>query len=96
MRSGKPVIRGTRITVADVLEYLAGGMTPDEILADFPYLTSADIEAVLACTADASTRYSWALSRDTEEGRAPRRGARPFSHQRPSRQTAASSWTLSR
>jgi uncharacterized protein (DUF433 family) len=51
VRSGKPVIRGTRITVADLLEYLAGGMTPDEILADFPDLTAADVEAVLAFAA---------------------------------------------
>lgn len=51
VRSGKPVIKGTRITVADVLEYLAGGMTPNEILADFPDLTAADIEAVLAFAA---------------------------------------------
>lgn len=39
VRSGKPGIKGTRITVYDVLEYLAGGMTEDEILADFPSLT---------------------------------------------------------
>ena len=38
-RGGKPCIRGMRITVYDVLSYLAAGMTPDEILADFPYLT---------------------------------------------------------
>ena len=37
-RSGKPNIRGTRMTVTDVLEYLAGGMTEEEILADFPDL----------------------------------------------------------
>jgi uncharacterized protein (DUF433 family) len=51
VRSGKPIIRGTRITVADVVEYLAGGMTSDEILADFPDLTGADLEAVLALAA---------------------------------------------
>jgi len=51
VRSGKPVVRGTRITVTDVLEYLAGGMTADEILADFPDLTSEDIQAVLAFAA---------------------------------------------
>ncbi|HEX5726634.1 MAG TPA: DUF433 domain-containing protein [Longimicrobiaceae bacterium] len=51
VRSGKPTIRGTRITVSDVLEYLAGGMTPDEILADFPDLTAEDIRAVLAFAA---------------------------------------------
>ncbi len=51
VRSGKPTIRGTRITVLDVLEYLAGGMTMDEILADFPDLTADDIRAVLAFAA---------------------------------------------
>lgn len=51
-RSGKPCIRGLRITVADVLEYLAGGMTEDEILADFPELTRDDIHACLAFAAD--------------------------------------------
>lgn len=51
VRSGKPVIRGTRITVTDVLEYLAGGMTPEEVLADFPDLTADDIRAVLAFAA---------------------------------------------
>lgn len=47
-RSGKPCIRGMRITVDDVLEYLAGGMTTDELLADFPELTAEDIEACIA------------------------------------------------
>lgn len=51
-RSGKPCIRGMRITVTDVLEYLAGGMTEDEILRDFPYLTRDDIRACLAFAAD--------------------------------------------
>jgi uncharacterized protein (DUF433 family) len=46
------VIRGTRITVSDVLEYLAGGMTPDEVVADFPALTVEDIRAVLAFAGD--------------------------------------------
>ena len=45
-RSGKPCIRGMRITVTDVLEYLAGGMTVPEILADFPELTQEDVRAV--------------------------------------------------
>lgn len=48
VRSGKPVIRGTRITVGDILEYLASGMSPEEILADFPDLSSEDIQAVLS------------------------------------------------
>ena len=51
-RSGKPCIRGMRITVTDILEYLAGGMTEEEILADFPDLTSEDIKASLAFAAD--------------------------------------------
>ena len=51
-RSGKPNIRGTRMTVTDVLEYLAAGMTEEQILADFPDLTSEDIKACLAFAAD--------------------------------------------
>jgi uncharacterized protein (DUF433 family) len=47
-RSGKPCIRGLRITVYDVLEYLASGMTPEQILGDFPYLRAEDIQACLA------------------------------------------------
>jgi len=55
-RSGQPCIRGLRMTVRDVLEYLAGGMTPDEILADFPDLTAADIRACLQFAADRENR----------------------------------------
>ncbi len=55
-RSGKPCVRGTRITVTDVLEYMAGGMSVQEILADFPALTAADIQAVLAFAADRERR----------------------------------------
>ncbi len=51
-RSGKPCIRGLRITVYDVLEYLASGMSPDEILDEFDYLTKEDIQACLAYAAD--------------------------------------------
>ena len=51
-RSGQPCIRGMRITVRDVLEYLAGGMTVEELLADFPELTPEDIRACLAYAAD--------------------------------------------
>jgi uncharacterized protein (DUF433 family) len=50
-RSGQPCVRGMRITVRDVLEYLAGGMTVDELLADFPELSAEDIRACLACAA---------------------------------------------
>jgi uncharacterized protein (DUF433 family) len=51
-RGGKPCVRGLRITVYDVLEYLAAGMTPDQIVADFPDLTANDIRACLAFAAD--------------------------------------------
>ena len=51
-RSGKPCIRGLRITVYDVLEYLASGMTPEQIVDDFPDLTLEDIRACLAFAAD--------------------------------------------
>ena len=51
-RSGKPCIRDTRMTVTDVLEYLAGGMSPDEIVTEFPDLSVEDIRACLAFAAD--------------------------------------------
>lgn len=51
-RGGKPCIRGMRITVYDVLEYLASGMSPQQILDDFPDLTAEDIQACLAYAAD--------------------------------------------
>lgn len=51
-RSGKPCIRGTRMSVTDVLEYLAGGMNQEELLAEFPDLTADDIRACLAFAAD--------------------------------------------
>lgn len=51
-RSGKPCIRGLRITVYDILEYFASGMTQDEILEDFDYLTKEDIQACFAYAAD--------------------------------------------
>ncbi len=52
MRGGKPCIRGMRITVYDVLDYLASGMTEDEIISDFPELEKEDIRACLAFAAD--------------------------------------------
>ena len=52
IRTGKPVIRGTRITVLDVLEYMAGGMTQEEILNVFCDLTRDDLLAVLAFAAE--------------------------------------------
>ena len=58
VRSGKPCIKGTRITVYDILEYLAGGMTEDEILSDFPDLTREDIRASLAFAAARERRLA--------------------------------------
>lgn len=51
-RGGKPCIRGLRVTVYDVLEYLASGMSHADVLAEFPYLTEEDIRACLAYAAD--------------------------------------------
>ena len=51
-RGGKPCVRGLRITVSDVLEYLASGMSSEQILSDFPDLTADDIRACLAFAAD--------------------------------------------
>jgi len=51
-RGGKPCIRGLRITVYDILEYLASGMTQEQILQDFPDLTPEDIRACLSYAAD--------------------------------------------
>jgi uncharacterized protein (DUF433 family) len=51
-RGGKPCVRGLRITVYEVLEYLASDMTEDEILADFPDLTREDLKACIAFAAD--------------------------------------------
>ncbi len=58
IRSGKPCIRGTRITVYDILEYFAGGMSEDQILADFPDLTREDIRAALAFAAARERRVT--------------------------------------
>ena len=52
VRSGKPCIKGTRVTVYDILEYLAGGMSQDDILRDFPSLSKEDIRAALEFAAD--------------------------------------------
>ena len=52
IRSGKPCIRGTRITVYDILAYLAGGMSEDQVLQDFPALTRGDVRAALGFAAD--------------------------------------------
>jgi uncharacterized protein (DUF433 family) len=58
VRGGKPCVKGTRITVYDMLEYLAGGMSEDEILADFPDLSRDDIRACLAFAAARERRVS--------------------------------------
>ena len=55
---GKPCIRDLRFTVADILDYLASGMTEQEILADFPYLATEDIRAALRFAADREHRVS--------------------------------------
>lgn len=59
-RGGRPTIRGLRITVGDVLGWLAAGMTPAEIVSDFPELTEADIRAALAFAADRERRTLFA------------------------------------
>lgn len=60
IRSGKPCVKGTRITVYDVISYLAAGMTPEEILADFPALSAEDIRACLSFAADRERRLATA------------------------------------
>lgn len=59
-RSGQPTIRGTRMTVTDVLEYLAGGMSWDELLKEFPDLTRDDIRACLQFAAERERRLAFA------------------------------------
>jgi uncharacterized protein (DUF433 family) len=56
VRFGKPTVRGTRITVGDVLSYLASGMSEDAIIGDFPQLTREDIRACLAFAAERERR----------------------------------------
>ena len=56
-RGGKPCIRGLRITVYDVLEYLASGMSEEEIIRDFPDLTREDIRACLPFAADRERKF---------------------------------------
>ena len=56
IRSGQPCIKGTRIAVADVLDYLGGGMTVAEILADFPDLTVETVQACLTFAAERERR----------------------------------------
>ena len=56
VRFGKPCVRGTRITVGDILGYLAGGMSEDELLSDFPQITCDDIRPCLAYAAEREHR----------------------------------------
>jgi len=58
IRSGKPCIRGTRLAVADIFDYLGGGMTIPEVLDDFPDLTADDIRACFAYAADRDRRLN--------------------------------------
>jgi len=58
VRFGKPTVRGTRITVGDVLSYLASGMSEDEILADFPQLSRDDLRACLSFAAERERRLT--------------------------------------
>ncbi len=58
VRSGKPCLKGTRMSVSDVLEYLAGGMSVDALIADFPELRPEHIQAVLAFAAERERRLS--------------------------------------
>ncbi len=58
IRSGKPCIKGTRITVSDVFDYLAGGMSIEEILTDFPDLRKEDIRACFSYAADRDRRIA--------------------------------------
>jgi uncharacterized protein (DUF433 family) len=57
-RGGKASIRGLRITVSDILEYLASGMTADQLIADFPELTAEDVRACLAFAPDRERRLA--------------------------------------
>lgn len=58
IRNGKPCVRGTRIAVSDIFDYLGGGMTVEQLLADFPDLSAADLRACFAFAADRDRRLS--------------------------------------
>ena len=76
-RGGKPCIRGMRITVYDVLEYLASGVSQQEVLDDFPYLTEEDIRACLAYAADREKRLLIMAAGNSSLTRTYRRGLLP-------------------
>lgn len=61
-RSGKPCVRNTRMTVQDVLEYLATGMSAEDIVDEFPNLTLEDVRACLAFAADSEKRTAYATA----------------------------------
>ena len=61
-RGGRPCIRGMRIAVADVLGWLASGMTEDEIIQEFPEITRDDIRAALAFAADRERRTAFVMA----------------------------------
>ena len=61
-RGGKPCIRGLRITVDDILGWLAAGMTVQEILADYPDLTEEDVRAAMAFAADRERRVQFSVT----------------------------------
>jgi uncharacterized protein (DUF433 family) len=60
IRFGRPHLKNTRITVADVLGWMASGMSPNEIVADFPELTMEQVAACLAFAADREQKLSYA------------------------------------
>ena len=62
IRSGKPIVKGTRITVFDVLDYLSAGTSESELLSDFPQLDRQDVLACLAYAADRERRTSTSQS----------------------------------
>lgn len=62
VRSGKPCFKGTRITVYDVLEYMAGAMTQEELLANFPALTAEHLQAALLFAATRERRLAAMLA----------------------------------
>ncbi|MEO5342628.1 MAG: DUF433 domain-containing protein [Gammaproteobacteria bacterium SHHR-1] len=64
VRGGKPCIKGTRITVYDILEYMAGGMSESEILTDFPSLQTVHLRAALAFAAQRERRLAMGVAHE--------------------------------
>lgn len=67
-RGGKPCIRGLRITVQDVLDWLASGRSEAQIVDDYPELTAEDIRAVLSCAAECERHAAWLSMTAPESG----------------------------